>query len=531
MADRTDAELVEQTRSGDREAYGALITRYQGHVYGLAYSLSGQWEDAQDIAQETFIRAYVNLDQLREPARFAAWLRRVTFGVAVNWLKVYRPGLFEKLDGRVDLDSLEIPDFHPEPAEIVEKQELAQAVQQAIDSLPPKYRVPLTMFHLDGLSYQKVADFLDIPLGTAKSLISRARTKMKAALGAYYSEETAPIVQEVFDEYKLPAEFAHKVLAGLEEMNWGGSFFGRQSSFIACFVEILRAAGKDATYDEVMGLSGAAFKLTIAPDLCPSGGGAGVGFNCNLLALQTYGYTYDDIDLDEKEDPDCWERARAAVIASIEAGIPVLYFDGEFSLITGYREGGRIFVCKPYAGEKPGYVEMEKPVGALGPAWCFTFLRETGNAPERREAVLASLQTAIDLAHTTSFGNYASGFAAYRAWINILENPQEDTNRHGNAYCYAILTTSRKAAVNYLRTIAAQSQTEPARGLLIAADCYERIAERLRAGQECVAWPWDKSWTAQNRANLAHIMRQNLTDEEQAIAAIEQALVLMRPSA
>ena len=74
--ERPDAELVGLTRGGDREAFGALVARYQGHVYGLAYSMVDNWAEAQDIAQETFIRAFTNLDQLRDPERFPAWLRR-----------------------------------------------------------------------------------------------------------------------------------------------------------------------------------------------------------------------------------------------------------------------------------------------------------------------------------------------------------------------------------------------------------------------------------------------------------------------
>jgi len=179
-----DAELVRRTRAGDKEAYGELVASYQGHVYGLAYSMVNNWANAQDIAQEVFIRAYCNLDQLREPTRFAAWLRRVTFSVTMNWLKTFRRKLFERLEGRVDLDTLDIPDFVPGPRQILEKRELAEAVLSAVDSLPPRYRVPLTMFHLDGLSYEKVARFLDIPLGTAKSLIHRARTKLKEANNA-----------------------------------------------------------------------------------------------------------------------------------------------------------------------------------------------------------------------------------------------------------------------------------------------------------------------------------------------------------
>lgn len=167
----------------DAEAYGSLVARYQGHVYGLAYSLVENWTEAQDIAQETFIRAYLNLDQLQHPARFAAWLRRVTFSITTNWLRAYRPALFKRLDGQVDLDSLDIPEFKPGPPEVAEKRELAEVVLRAVSALPPKYRVPLTMFHLGGLSYEKVAEFLDIPLGTAKALIHRARAKLRTAPG------------------------------------------------------------------------------------------------------------------------------------------------------------------------------------------------------------------------------------------------------------------------------------------------------------------------------------------------------------
>ena len=211
MEERAAAQLVVDTLGGDHEAYRELVSRYQGHVYGLAYSLVGNWADAQDVAQETFIRAYSNLDQLRDPSRFAAWLRRVAFGVAMNWLRSFRPGLFRQLDGRVDLDRLEVPDFKPGPAEVAEKRELADAVLEAVASLPPKYRVPLTMFHLDGLSYQKVADFLDIPLGTAKSMVHRAREKLRLALAPMVGKEIAPMVQEVFNEHKLPEEFIERL--------------------------------------------------------------------------------------------------------------------------------------------------------------------------------------------------------------------------------------------------------------------------------------------------------------------------------
>lgn len=109
MTGPEDAELVQRARSGDKNAYGELVTRYHGHVYGLAYSLVGDWANAQDITQEAFIRAYLSLDKLREPAKFAPWLRRVTFGVAMNWLKSAKIWCQCMLNNRVPAHAHDLP--------------------------------------------------------------------------------------------------------------------------------------------------------------------------------------------------------------------------------------------------------------------------------------------------------------------------------------------------------------------------------------------------------------------------------------
>ncbi len=251
MADFTDAQLVRRTIDGDGEAYGELVRRYQGHVYALAYSLVGDWDDAQDVAQETFIRAYLNLDQLAQPDRFAAWLRRVSFGVTMNWLKSFRPRLFQRLEGQADLEALEIADFEPGPPEVLERRELAEAVHRAIASLPEKYRMPLTMFHLDGLSYQKVADFLDIPLGTAKSLIHRARRKLKSALVGCASTEVDPMVQEVFNEHRLPDAFRSEVVDEITDKWWGSLAKEQQANAAVRKAEAERLDAMRATLDAV----------------------------------------------------------------------------------------------------------------------------------------------------------------------------------------------------------------------------------------------------------------------------------------
>jgi len=214
MSEKTDAELVEMVRNlGDTGFFGELITRYQGHAYGLAYSILGDWAEAQDMAQEAFIRAYVNLHTLNEPARFPAWLRRIVFSTCITWLRTFRPELYRSMGQPNDLHDLEsVADSNTDtPIHHALESEMSEVVLGAIADLPQKYRIPLTMFHLDGLSIKKVADFLDIPIGTVKSLINRARKKLRPALESY-AQEVFPIVREVLDEHKLTPSFREEIL-------------------------------------------------------------------------------------------------------------------------------------------------------------------------------------------------------------------------------------------------------------------------------------------------------------------------------
>jgi len=548
VPDLDDAELVRRTRSGDRNAYGELVSRYQGHVYGLAYSLVGNWIEAQDIAQETFIRGYTNLDQLRDPARFAAWLRRVAFGVAMNWLKAFRPKLFQKIDGRVDLDRLDIPDFRPGPSEVAQNRELANAVIQAVDSLPPKYRVPLTMFHLDGLSYKKVADFLGIPLGTAQALIHRARAKLKAALSAYSAGDISPMVQEVFNEHKLGEEFARRIIEGLENVRWGGGQM--ENSVLGALSAAMRAIGEDVSYEYLMGVSGAAFRLQIHA----SGGcnapapHAGIGYNCVRPALEAMGYetvghdTHDPgiqgrwswADEDDREEI---HRVRDAILESIDDGVPVLYGSEEESLIVGYRNGGKELLLRPYMARKDGYSPMRRW------PWSVGILKKRREAPDRRETIIHSFEVAVMLANAERFGEYASGFEAYKVWIaDLLDAPRyENQDAHdaaglmiGNSHCYYSLVDARASAAIYLRSIADEFGKHISTHLLKAADLYQQIFETLtrRCPTQIAPNPWmlekGKSWTQEMRAFQTDILKEALPLERKAVAEIKKALRLIK---
>lgn len=196
----SDGELVNRCLEGDKDSFGDLIMRYQGVVRGLAYHLVGNFQDAEDLAQESFIRAYVRLSDLQDRAKFASWLKRVTFSVCMNWLKAHRHDQAATLEERI----YQVPDPTSYPSDSVEAAELRDAVLQAVANLPEMYRLPLTLFHLDGLSYNKVADFLDLPVSTVKWRLHQARRMLKKGM--------LQMVAEVFEEYKPSETFAEETM-------------------------------------------------------------------------------------------------------------------------------------------------------------------------------------------------------------------------------------------------------------------------------------------------------------------------------
>jgi len=261
MPKETDAKLVEMVRErGDIAAYGQLIMRYQGHAQGLAYSILGDWTEAQDMAQDAFIRAYVNLHTLEKPEKFPAWLARIVFSTCIRWLQTFRPELYRSMGEPENLDKLkEIPGSQiPTPLESALKSEMSEVVLAAIADLPRRYRIPITMFHLDGLSYQRVADFLEIPINTVKTLISRARGKLRLALESY-AEEVLPMVKEALDEHKLTAEFAEETMRILNYPDKDTNYEVRAFGELLALRDSMSCCGVEADWHDILGHSTDAF--------------------------------------------------------------------------------------------------------------------------------------------------------------------------------------------------------------------------------------------------------------------------------
>jgi RNA polymerase sigma factor (sigma-70 family) len=205
-----DAELVALARSGESAAFEELVRLYERSTRALAYSLVGDPAEAQDLAQEAFLRAFRNLDLLADPQKFAPWLRRVTFGVCIDWVRTFRPQLYRLETPADELARLAAPSGELSPLEYVERRELTERVMRALAELPSRYRTPLTLYHIDGLSHEKVARALDVPVGTVRSLVARARQKLASVLQPYTSEtRMRDSAEEVLSDRPLVPRMLH----------------------------------------------------------------------------------------------------------------------------------------------------------------------------------------------------------------------------------------------------------------------------------------------------------------------------------
>ena len=164
---------------GDADAYASLVERYGGRVYNIALRITNDRDAANDCAQEAFIRAYRALHQYDPALPFGPWLFRIATNASLNY--VQRWHAHETVVDELP-DSPEEQDEGPE-ATALRREELAE-ILSAMEELPAPYRAALTLRHMQQLSYQEVADALEIPLGTVKTHLHRARAALKARLAA-----------------------------------------------------------------------------------------------------------------------------------------------------------------------------------------------------------------------------------------------------------------------------------------------------------------------------------------------------------
>jgi RNA polymerase sigma-70 factor (ECF subfamily) len=183
---RPDQILVRSARGGDTDAYGELIRRYQDRVYNLIYGLIQNHDDALDLTQDVFVRAHTSLSRFREDAVFYTWLYRIALNACIDF-KRRKQRFIEpfSLDGdRLGDTGFEAPDRRPsnQPDRALENKELGRLLRRAIASLSEPLRIAVVLHDVEGLQQKEIADLLDVPIGTVKSRIQRARYELRVKL-------------------------------------------------------------------------------------------------------------------------------------------------------------------------------------------------------------------------------------------------------------------------------------------------------------------------------------------------------------
>jgi RNA polymerase sigma-70 factor (ECF subfamily) len=180
-----DGALVERVRGGDVAAFEPLVEKYRQRVYRLAYNVLRDKEDAWDVAQEAFIKAYKALPTFRGQSAFYTWLFRIVMNVAHD--KARQRGAAGRAFGteRVTEEEWErtMPDPGEDPDAAAARAEQRRRISTALETLPEHHRAIIMLSDLEGLSYREIADVLNIPMGTVMSRLHNARKKMRSALG------------------------------------------------------------------------------------------------------------------------------------------------------------------------------------------------------------------------------------------------------------------------------------------------------------------------------------------------------------
>jgi RNA polymerase sigma-70 factor (ECF subfamily) len=180
-----DLKIIESCLLGNTQVFSRLIENYKNMVYNLAYRMSNNPHEAEDISQEAFLRAYQSLARFNPSYKFSTWLYQITLNIIKDKYKK-KDIDYVSLDTPIETDDSvfypQLADLTNNPENIIAQKEDFQAIQQAIYSLPLKYREVLVLRHLQDLSYTEIANILKLPTGTVKVRLYRAREQLRKIL-------------------------------------------------------------------------------------------------------------------------------------------------------------------------------------------------------------------------------------------------------------------------------------------------------------------------------------------------------------
>jgi RNA polymerase sigma-70 factor (ECF subfamily) len=179
----TDEELVARSMGGDLDSFNQLVLRWERPIYALAYRVIGREEDARDVCQETFLRAFRALKGFKGQAKFSSWLYRITLNLCRDWIRRERRQPIAQAPEGIDLVELASESAPSESIEdLVARREIGRVVARAMAELPDEQRTAIILKEYHGLTFQEIADLLDCPLSTVKTRLYQGLTVLRKQL-------------------------------------------------------------------------------------------------------------------------------------------------------------------------------------------------------------------------------------------------------------------------------------------------------------------------------------------------------------
>lgn len=184
-----DIQLIDRFKNGDTSAFEEIVLKYQDRIYNLCRHMLGNAHEAEDAAQDTFIKAYQKLKDFNPEASLYTWLYRIAVNTSLDYKKKpFFESFFKKSDEGEEFVEEPASDW-PSPEKLYESKQLDLALRKSLGKLSLKLRTVIILKEIEGLSYEEISDILDVSIGTVKSRISRAREELKTLLKKYTEQK------------------------------------------------------------------------------------------------------------------------------------------------------------------------------------------------------------------------------------------------------------------------------------------------------------------------------------------------------
>jgi RNA polymerase sigma-70 factor, ECF subfamily len=196
----TDLTLVHATRSGDVSAFEELVRRYDRRLFRIGQHMVHNREDAEDVVQEAFLKAYQHLDQFREDAKFSTWLIRIAMNQSLMWLRKQRTVREVSIDNDFQLEDgdlpMDVPDWAPNPEQLYRAAELREILRNTLQELSPSLRIVFVLRDIEEFTLEQTAEVLQLSVAAVKARSWRVRLQVRKRLSDYFNQTQEPLCLE-----------------------------------------------------------------------------------------------------------------------------------------------------------------------------------------------------------------------------------------------------------------------------------------------------------------------------------------------